>query len=133
MKNSPGAKDSRIEIAAELKSRMNCSQAVVMAYQEELPFDAQALMSLCAGFGSGMGTMDGTCGALVGAIMVAGLMTKGAGTIGMSRKILTRFRELSGSIVCRELKGIDSGMMLCPCVDCVRNAVMALEELRNAN
>lgn len=108
---------------------MNCCQAVAMAYAEELPLGEEVIMRLCAGFGAGMGTMDGTCGALVGAIMVSSLKsTDKAGAMAMSRKILPRFRELCGSIVCRELKGMDTGNVLCPCVDCVRNAVRALEE-----
>ena len=32
-------------------------------------------------------------------------------------------------ILIRELKGIGTGQVLCPCEECVRNAVLALEAL----
>ena len=89
---------------------------------------ADKLMQLSAGFGSGMGTMEGSCGALVGAVMVAGLRTGGSGTMALSRRILPRFRELCGATICRELKGVDTGKPLCSCEDCVRNAVLAAAE-----
>ena len=121
----------RQECASRLKREMNCCQAVVRAFADTLPLDEGALMNLAAGFGAGMGTMDGTCGALVGAIMVAGLRTDGANTAALSRKILPRFRELCGATICRDLKGVDTGKMLCSCDNCVRNAVLAAEEALN--
>ena len=121
----------RQECAFRLKREMNCCQAVVRAFADTLPLDEGALMNLAAGFGAGMGTMDGTCGALVGAIMVAGLRTDGANTVALSRKILPRFRELCGATICRDLKGVDTGKMLCSCDNCVRNAVLAAEEALN--
>ena len=39
-----------------------------------------------------------------------------------------RFREMCGSAVCGELKGRDTGVVLCDCDDCVRNAVSILEQ-----
>ena len=118
----------RQDHAAALKREMNCCQAVVRAFADTLALDEATLMSIGSGFGSGMGTMEGTCGALVGAIMVAGLRTNGAGTMALSRKILPRFKELCGATICRDLKGIETGKILCTCDDCVRNAVLAAEE-----
>ena len=118
----------RQDYAAKLKREMNCCQAVVRAFADTVPLDEATLTSLAAGFGSGMGTMEGSCGALVGAVMVAGLRTGGSGTMALSRRILLRFRELCGATICRELKGIDTGKPLCSCEDCVRNAVLAAAE-----
>ena len=118
----------RQEYAAQLKREMNCCQAVVRAFADTVSLDEATLTSLAAGFGSGMGTMEGSCGALVGAVMVAGLRTGGNGTMALSRKILPRFRELCGATICRELKGVDTGKPLCSCEDCVRNAVLATAE-----
>ena len=82
--------------------------------------------ALAAGFGSGMGTMKGTCGALVGASMVAGLRTSGNGTMALSCKMLPCFKELcGGATICRDLKGIGTGKVLCSCENYVRNAVLA--------
>ena len=119
----------RQEYAAQLKREMNCCQAVVRAFADTLDMPEDKLMQLAAGFGAGMGTMEGTCGALVGAILVAGLRTGGEGTISLSRKMLPRFKELcGGATICRDLKGIGTGKVLCSCENCVRNAVLAAEE-----
>ncbi len=107
---------------------MNCCQAVVRAFADTLDMPVDKLMQLSAGFGSGMGTMEGPCGALAGAIVVAGLRTGGNGTMSLSRKILPRFKELCGATICRDLKGIGTGKILCSCENCVRNAVLAAEE-----
>ena len=93
----------RQDYAAKLKREMNCCQAVVRAFADTVSLDEATLTSLAAGFGSGMGTMEGSCGALVGA-------------------------ELCGATICRELKGVDTGKPLCSCEDCVRNAVLAAAE-----
>lgn len=122
----------RQEYAARLKREMNCCQAVVKAFADTLPLDEATLSSIASGFGSGMGTMEGSCGALVGAVMVAGLRSNGVGTAALSRKILPRFKELCGATICRELKGIGTGKVLCSCEDCVRNAVLAADEALNA-
>ncbi len=119
----------RQEYAVQLKREMNCCQAVVRAFADTLDMPEDKLMQLAAGFGSGMGTMEGTCGALVGAIMVAGLRTGGNGTMALSRKMLPRFKELcGGATICRDLKGVETGKVLCSCENCVRNAVLAAEE-----
>ena len=123
----------RQERAARLKREMNCCQAVARAFADTVPLDEMTLMNVAAGFGAGMGTMEGTCGALVGAIIVAGLRTGGNGTVALSRKILPRFKELcGGATICRDLKGIDAGKVRCSCEDCVRNAVRAAEEAFSA-
>ena len=124
----------RQERAALLKREMNCCQAVVRAFADTVSLDEMTLMNVASGFGAGMGTMEGTCGALVGAIMVAGLRTDGDGTMALSRKILPRFKELcGGATICRDLKGLDTGKVLCGCEDCVRNAVRAAEEAFSEN
>ena len=46
-----------------------------------------------------------------------------------SRAIMPRFKELcGGATICRDLKGIDTGKVLCSCENCVRNAVRAAVE-----
>ena len=120
--------DERMELAAKYKREMNCCQAVAKAFADTVDVDEPTLLRLAAGFGAGMGTMDGTCGALVGAIMIASLRAKDGGATALSRNILPRFRELCGATICRELKGVDTGKVLCSCENCVRNAVRAAEE-----
>ena len=109
----------------ELKAGCNCAQAVVLSYADKLPFEEETLKKLAAGYGGGMGCMEGTCGALVGAVMVAGMLTDGQGTGRYAREILLGFRERCGATICKDLKGIETGKVLCPCTECVRNAVLA--------
>lgn len=124
--------DERMELGAKLKREMNCCQAVVQAFADTLDLDAETLGRIASGFGSGMGTMEGTCGALVGAIMVSSLRAKPGEAMSLSRRILPRFKELSGATICRELKGIGTGKVLCSCENCVRNAIRAAEEALSA-
>ena len=56
----------RIDFAASRKKEMNCCQAVLVAFADRLGKREDELLRLGSGFGSGMGTMEGTCGALVG-------------------------------------------------------------------
>ena len=121
--------EERQELGARLKREMNCCQAVVRAFADTLPLGDDALMQLASGFGSGMGTMEGSCGALVGAVIVAGLRSQGIGTAALSRRIVPRFKRLCGATVCRDIKGVETGKVLCSCEDCVRNAVLAAEEV----
>ena len=120
----------RAEYAAELKAtgQCNCTQAVLKAFEDKLPVNSEELMKLTAGFAAGMGCMESTCGALIGAIVVAGDLTAGKGTPRYSREILSDFQQRCGGTICKDLKGMETGVPLCPCPECVRNAVLALGE-----
>ena len=107
----------------------NCAQAVLKAFEEKLSVDADTLMKLGAGYAAGMGCMESTCGALIGAVMVAGIVTDGKGTPRISKELLQNFQEKCGATICKDLKGIENGAPLCPCPECVRNAVLALGEV----
>ena len=120
--------NERMDYAARRKKEMNCCQAVLVAFATELGRSEEELLRLGSGFGSGMGTMEGTCGALVGAIMVSSLLSEKGAAMAASRAILPRFKELCGATICRDLKGIDTGKVLCSCENCVRNAVHATAE-----
>ena len=126
--------EERMELGAKYKREMNCCQAVVKAMADTVDVDEATLHRLGGGFGSGMGTMEGTCGALVGAIMIASLRASGVSqspatatgeAMKLSRQILPRFKGLCGATICRELKGIGTGKVLCSCENCVRNAIRA--------
>ena len=117
--------EERAARAVELKAGCNCAQAVVLSYADKLPLEEETLKKLAAGYGGGMGCMEGTCGALVGAVMAAGMLTDGQGTGRYAREILLGFRERCGATICKDLKGVETGKVLCPCTECVRNAVLA--------
>ena len=121
---------NRSDLGAELKRSNNCCQAVLLAFEDLLPYDRESLLMLGSTFGSGNGGMMGTCGALVGAEMVLGVLSKQ--TRGMnptSRKLFQAFEEKCGASRCIDLKGVVTGHMLCSCEDCVKNAIEAVDEL----
>ena len=121
--------DKRMDYAARRKKEMNCCQAVLVAFADKLGKSEDDLLRLGSGFGSGMATMEGTCGALVGAIMVSSLLSPDGEARNNSRAIMSRFKELcGGATICRDLKGIETGKVLCSCENCVRNAVLSAGE-----
>ena len=110
-------------------SGYNCAQAVVKALSEAEGVDDSMLLAQTAGFAVGMGNMESTCGALIGANMMAGIKTSGNGTIAKSRELHKHFSENCGASICKDLKGRDTGVMVCECDDCVRNAVYAFADI----
>ncbi len=122
--------EERAQKAVELRQGgYNCCQSVVSALADLTELSENQLLQLAAGFALGIGNMEGTCGALVGAVMISGLVTKGRGTVRFSRQISETFREKCGSVICKTLKGFPGGKALCPCDLCVRNAVLAYGEV----
>ncbi|WP_277291802.1 C-GCAxxG-C-C family protein [Treponema berlinense] len=123
--------EERAQKAAELKAtgQCNCTQSVLKVFEDTLPLPSDDLMKSGAGFAAGMGCMEATCGALIGAVMVAGFLTGGKGTPIAAKKILSDFKEKCGATLCRELKGLSTGKVLCECPDCCKNAVLSLKEL----
>ena len=121
----------RADIAANLKAtgQCNCCQAVTKVFADTVNVDEATLQKMSAGFAAGMGCMEATCGALVGANMILGLRTNGEGTVRQSRELLANFREKCGAVTCKDLKGVGTGKVLCECDNCVRNAVLALGEI----
>ncbi len=123
--------NERAEKAAELKTMggYNCSQAVTAVLADQTDLTDEQLKNITAGFCAGMGNLEATCGALIGAGMIAGLKTEGKGTLKLTRAIQESFKDKCGSIKCKELKTMTDGKPLCPCEDCVRNAVLIYGEV----
>ena len=123
--------EERAEYAANLKENglCNCCQAVLTALQDQTGLQAETLMPLGSGFAVGMGNMEATCGALIGAVLAAGMKLGGQGTVRYARRLSDSFRERCGATICKELKGAGTGTVLCPCSDCVRNAVRCYGEI----
>ena len=70
--------ETRKHLAAEKKrcNSHNCAQAVVCTYCDIVGLPEDVAMDIAGAYGTGMGNMEGTCGALVGAGMIVGLATK---------------------------------------------------------
>ncbi len=90
----------------------NCSQSVLCAFDDVTGLDRETSAKLASSFGGGMGRMREVCGCVSGALMVLGLV-KGYDRIdipelkkdhyALVQEFAKRFRELNGSIICREL------------------------------
>ena len=107
--------ETRKEIAAEKKrcGSHNCTQAVVCTYYDYTGMDEETLKNVGNAFAAGMGNMEGTCGALVGAGMVLGLTTKDkAKSVKAMRQIMTQFQQRNGATQCKLLKGVGTGKIL---------------------
>ena len=85
-----------------------------------------------------MGGMAATCGAVSGAVMLAGLKNScknleqpasKADTYKLTREITKTFLEKNGSLTCGELKGVATGKVLRSCPDCIRDAVEIAESI----
>lgn len=121
----------RRERAVMYKRTNNCCQAVLLAFAPELGMTEQQIQAMGACFGSGMGCMEETCGALCGAQIAQGMLKfDGRRMNPQASQLRTEFEQRCGATRCKDLKGVGSERgVLCSCEDCVRNAVDALEEM----
>lgn len=128
----------RAERAVELyRKGLNCSQAVAVVFADAMNIDEATILKLSAGFGGGMGTGRGVCGALSGAATAAGaiaLNTAGGDPVQSKLKataaagaVQKRFAEDAKAVICREIKTGSNGAAFTSCEDCIRYAVRAAE------
>ena len=122
--------ESRVEQAAERKMcGYNCAQAVACTYCDLAGIDEETARNLTQGFAVGIGgSMEATCVAVIGAVNVLGLINKNPQkTMQGSRRIIQSFKEQNGTVICKELKGINDGIVKRECIACVRDAAALLE------
>lgn len=125
------------EIKDKHKRGYNCAQIVLCSYAEELGIDEETLFRVSEGFGAGMGGMMQTCGAVTAMFMALGLANSSGDlqacdtkpqTMKKVRELAAEFEKKNGSIVCRELKGIDTGKVLRSCDGCIEDGIRILGE-----
>lgn len=131
--------ESRAKKAVELRNEKgyNCAQAVACAYCDLVGVDEDTMFRLSEGFGSGMGCMEGTCGAVSGAVLLAGMVGSNgkelhnskAQTYKLTKAIRLAFQEKNQSVVCKELKGVETKKMLRSCEGCIEDAAVIIETL----
>ena len=144
----------RIQKADLYRERgMNCAQAVLCAFGSDFNLDENTALRIATGFGSGMGRLCQVCGALTGGFMVAGLKhgkviddgtrygTDSEMTYALVAELAKQFRERNGSILCRDLTGLDlsdpaqrqrgrdEGIFQDRCGRYIRDSVEILEQL----
>lgn len=90
----------------------NCAQAVALAFAEEYGYTNEQMAALASSFGGGIGRMREVCGALSGAVIIAGLHNgyesptdadAKAAHYDRVQKVCKAFEAQMGSVICREL------------------------------
>ena len=102
---------TRREIAMEnFKKGYNCSQSIVLAFEDILPMDGATLSKMASSFGGGMGRLREVCGSVTGMFMVAGLLYGYDGPetgeikaehYARIQELAHRFEEKHGTIISR--------------------------------
>lgn len=107
---------NRIDEAEKFfKDGYNCSQSVFAAFCDLYEMEREVALKLSASFGGGIGRMREVCGAVSGMCMVVGLETGSSKKMDdagkkynydVVQKLSNEFKDISGSIICRELLGL---------------------------
>lgn len=101
---------------ANFKNGYNCSQSIILAFEDLLPVDCNQMLKLASSFGGGMGRLREVCGSVSGMFMIAGLLYGYDGPetgqvkaehYALIQELAHRFEEKHGSIVCREMLGLN--------------------------
>ena len=126
------------ETIARHDKGFNCAQAVACTYCDLVGVDEETMFRMTEALGLGMGGMQGTCGAVSGACVLAG-MKRSTGNLEapnskaesykLSREITQKFWERNGSLTCKDLKGVETGKVLRSCPDCIRDAAAIAEQI----
>lgn len=132
------------------RSGMNCSQAVVAAFEDVTGFDRMTSLKVASALGGGMCRLREVCGAVSGAMVVLGMAMgddtdsdreKKAELYKIGQTFAESVKSELGSIVCRELLGLPEGKSEAvpeartdtyykkrPCAEIVRIAATELEK-----
>ena len=129
----------------------NCSQAVLLAFEDMTGLERETAARLASSFGGGLARMREVCGAVSGGAMVLGLLhgyddpkdyeAKKA-HYEFVQEFARRFKEQNGSVICRELLAGTSDVngnipekrtaayyKKRPCPELVKQAADILEEM----
>lgn len=116
--------EERVEMAKNLfTSGYNCCQAVILAYHDIIGIDPKLAATISGPLGGGMGRLREVCGAVSGMFLLSGFIipaddpqdrAKKTESYTLVQELAATFRENTGSIICRELLGIDRGQQESP-------------------
>lgn len=130
-------RDERINKVKENHNRKyNCAQAVACAYAPMFGVDEVEAFKGMEAFGGGM-AIRSTCGAVSGMVYIAGLAnsdgdlenpTSKKDTYKLLRLMLDDFTAENKSLICSEIKGLETGVVLADCPDCMRVAAEIIEK-----
>ena len=120
-------------------SKYNCAQAVACAFASDFGYDEAEVFAMMEAFGFGMGTMS-VCGAVSAMTAVAGMKESCAEpgnsstkkkSYAISKAMHKAFAEKNGSVICREIKGVDTKKVLRSCDGCIMDAAEIIEQYLN--
>lgn len=95
----------------------NCAQAVLCAFCKDVNMDKQTALNVSACFGGGLGRQREVCGAVSAMCMALSLKYAPKDPTDHDQKmafyarvqeVCRRFKEENGSIICRELLGLNA-------------------------
>lgn len=133
----------------EFSKGLNCAQAVLLAFNDELNLNRELAIKIASGFGSGM-CQGEACGAVSGAIMVLNLKYGNSTAEDREskdkifekvREFSKEFKNINGSIVCKNLLGCNlnqegmreyarnKGLFKEICPKLIKDAVEILEKI----
>lgn len=130
--------EERVKLALENHSRgYNCAQSVCCAFSDLVDMDEETLFRITEGLGLGMGGMEGTCGAISSAAILAGLTCSTANldqpnskavSYKTSKGCMNAFKDKNGSLICKDLKGVETHRILRTCDGCIKDATEIIAE-----
>ena len=141
-----------VKKAGELfRQGYNCSQSVAGAFHEEMGLPLETALRLSSSFVGGMGGLCGTCGAVTGMFLVAGMLfgydsstddDVNKAHYARIRQLAADFTKQHDTIVCRELLQALPGKLqqdpsprteayykVRPCIRFVETAAALLEQM----
>lgn len=131
--------DTRVEKTLEKRKQgYNCAQSVACTYCDLVGVDEKVMFQMTEALGAGMGNKEGTCGAVSAACVLAGLKNSTGNlqspdsnkdTAKLSAEILDKFIEKNQSVICKALKGVETGKALRSCPGCIQDAAALAEEV----
>lgn len=117
-------KDERVEMARSFfKQGFNCAQSVALAYSDIIAEGAglseeearRTALTVTSALGGGIARMREVCGCVSAMAIVAGAVHPSldpgdhsgrTASYALTQELAGKFREINGSIVCRELLGL---------------------------
>ena len=117
-------KETRVAKArAFFREGWNCCQSVAMAYADVLGLPEKSVAKLASGFGGGFGRLREVCGCVSGMTLVAGTIVSAddpsdrearTANYALVQEFADAYRKENGSIICRELLGLNGGLREAP-------------------
>lgn len=131
-------KEARVQQALDNhKKGYNCAQAVSCAFCDLTNTDETTMFTVTEGLGLGMGCMEGTCGAISASAVLSGFKNSTArlekpdskaASYKDSKTCVKAFQALHGTVVCKDLKGVETGKVIRSCDGCIEDAARIIAE-----